>query len=234
VGTIEKTFQKGDVIIKEGHFSNSFYVILEGSVEVIKRKRDQEIQLAVLKQHEFFGEMSLLDPDRTMHSASVRALEPAKVMIMDKEDFDRYIGNLTPGMRNLLAKLVIRLRETSKKVTSQEEAAAGSAPAQPDQQESAQAAEQAPSEEEKPLPVDDSGEDTEAESAPEQPAQQESAQAAEQAPSEEEKPLPVDDSGEDAAAESAPAQPDQQESAQEAEQASSEEEPRAPEKTEGE
>ena len=186
MGTIQKTFQKGDIIIKEGHFSNSFYVILEGSVEVVKRKVDQEIQLAVLKQHEFFGEMSLLDPDRSMHSASVRALEPTKLTIMDKEDFDRYIGNLTPGMRNLLAKLVIRLRETSKKVTSQEDVAAESAPAQPAQQESAHAAEQTPSEEEKPLPVDDSGEDAAAENAPAQPAQQESAQTAEQTPSEEE------------------------------------------------
>ena len=120
MGTVEKTFRKGDLIIKEGHFSNNFYVILEGSVEVVKRKGSGEVRLAVLKEHEFFGEMSLLDPQHSMHSATIRALEPTKITIMDREDFDRYIGTLTPGMRNLLAKLVNRLRETSEKVAGKE------------------------------------------------------------------------------------------------------------------
>lgn len=140
MGKVEKTFQAGAVIIREGHFSNNFYVILEGSVEVVKRKGNQEIQLAVLGQHEFFGEMSLLDPQHSMHSASVRALETTRVTIMDKEDFDGYIGSLTPGMRNLLAKLVIRLRDTSKKVAGQEDKTTRSAPpAQPPEQKSVQA-----------------------------------------------------------------------------------------------
>lgn len=134
MSSVEKTFQKGEVIIKEGHFSNSFYVILEGSVEVVKRKGRQEVQLAVLGEHEFFGEMSLLDPQHSMHSATVRALEQTKIMIMDREDFDSYIGTLTPGMRNLLTKLVTRLRKTSKKVANQKEDTTRSAPAQPAEQ----------------------------------------------------------------------------------------------------
>ena len=150
MSSIEKTFQKGDLIIKEGHFSNTFYVIIEGSVEVVKRKGDQQIQLAVLGEHEFFGEMSLLDPQHSMHSATVRALEPTKVAIMSKEDFDRYIGTLTPGMRNLLAKLVVRLRETSDKVAVQEDETTRSAPEQPAEQKSVQAEGEQQPEAEKP------------------------------------------------------------------------------------
>jgi len=78
--------------------------------------------------------MSLLDPQHSMHSATVRALEPTKIMIMSSEDFDSYIGSLTPGMRNLLTKLVIRLRKTSKKVANQKEETTRSAPAQPAEQ----------------------------------------------------------------------------------------------------
>ena len=139
MSSVEKTFQKGEVIIKEGHFSNSFYVILKGSVEVVKRKGRQEVPLAVLGEHEFFGEMSLLDPQHSMHSATVRALEPTKIMIMSSEDFDSYIGSLTPGMRNLLTKLVTRLRKTSKKVANQKEETTRSAPAQPAEQKRVQA-----------------------------------------------------------------------------------------------
>ena len=189
MGTVEKTFQKGDLIIREGHFSNSFYVILEGSVEVVKRKGEQEVQLAVLKEPEFFGEMSLLDPDHSMHSATVRALEPTKITIMDKEDFERYIGTLTPGMRNLLTKLVNRLRETSSKVAGQEDEITRSAPAQPAEQESAQAAEEeSQPEAEKASSEEDSQREQAVEGAAGQPDEQESAQAAEESPPETEKP----------------------------------------------
>ncbi len=163
MGSIEKTFQKGDLIIKEGYFSNTFYVILEGSVEVVKRKGNQQIQLAVLGEHEFFGEMSLLDPQHSMHSATVRALEPTKVTIMSKEDFDRYIGTLTPGMRNLLAKLVVRLRETSDKVAVQEDKSTRSAPEQPAEQKSVQAEGEQQPEAEKPSTEGDSQETESAE-----------------------------------------------------------------------
>jgi len=138
MATIEKTFQEGEVIIKEGRFANCFYVILEGSVEVVKQKEDREVQLAVLGEHEFFGEMSLLDFKHGMHTATVRALEQTKVAVMSKEDFENYIGHLTPGMRNLLTRLVTRLRETSKKVDTAQDVPPRAAPEQPDEQKSNQ------------------------------------------------------------------------------------------------
>jgi CRP-like cAMP-binding protein len=116
--TLEKTFMKGDVIIKEGGFSNSFYVIRKGSVEVVKRKGNIEVQLAKYGPGDFFGEMSLLDPEYSKHSATIRALEETKLTIMSKEDFEKYIGQLTPGVKNLLRKMAIYLRETSQRVDS--------------------------------------------------------------------------------------------------------------------
>ena len=137
MGTVEKTFRKGDLIIKEGHFSNNFYVILEGSVEVVKRKGSGEVRLAVLKEHEFFGEMSLHDPKHSMHSATIRALEETKVTIMSKEDFEKYIGQLTPGVKNLLRKMAIYLRETSQRVDSALEIKDEAGPGQPKEKKSA-------------------------------------------------------------------------------------------------
>ena len=116
--SLEKTFMKGDVIIQEGGFSNSFYVIRKGSVEVVKQKGDSEVQLAKYGPGDFFGEMSLLDPEYSKHSATIRALEETKLTIMSKEDFEKYIGQLTPGVKNLLRKMAIYLRETSQRVDS--------------------------------------------------------------------------------------------------------------------
>ena len=82
MSSIEKIFQMGETIIKEGRFSNSFYIIKQGMVEVVKQKGDREVQLCQLGPNEFFGEMSLLDPEVQKHDATIRAVEETKVIIM--------------------------------------------------------------------------------------------------------------------------------------------------------
>jgi len=136
MSSLEKTFIKGDIIIKEGGFSNSFYVIRKGSVEVVKRKGDHEVQLAKYGPGDFFGEVSLLDPEYSKHSATIRALEETKVTIMSKEDFEKYIGQLTPGVKNLLRKMAIYLRETSQRVDSALESTGKASPDQTKDQKS--------------------------------------------------------------------------------------------------
>ena len=76
---IEKTYCKGEVIIKEGHSGSTFYVILEGLVEVLKRRDNRDIVVNVLGPNEFFGEMSLIDPDRIKRSATVRAVDHPRI-----------------------------------------------------------------------------------------------------------------------------------------------------------
>ena len=126
MSSIEKIFQMGETIIKEGRFSNSFYIIKEGMVEVVKQKGDREVQLSLLGPNEFFGEMSLLDPEVQKHDATIRAVEETTVIIMDKEDFEKYIGQMTPGTRSLLLKMARRLREADQKITGRDGDARGS------------------------------------------------------------------------------------------------------------
>ena len=126
MSSIEKIFQMGETIIKEGRFSNSFYIIKEGMVEVVKQKGDREVQLSLLGPNEFFGEMSLLDPEVQKHDATIRAVEKTTVIIMDKEDFEKYIGQMTPGTRSLLLKMARRLREADQKITGRDGDARGS------------------------------------------------------------------------------------------------------------
>jgi CRP-like cAMP-binding protein len=114
--SVEKKYSKGEVIVKEGYSGNTFYVIQSGMVEVLKNRNNRELIVAVLGPNEFFGEMSLLDPNVKKRSATVRATEDTTVMIMGKEDFEAYLGTLAPGVRNLLNKLATRLREANEKV----------------------------------------------------------------------------------------------------------------------
>ncbi|HUU29195.1 MAG TPA: cyclic nucleotide-binding domain-containing protein [archaeon] len=113
MGTVNRKYHKGDIIFKEGKTGDCCYVVKSGRVEVFKMQRGKEVKLAELCEYEFFGEMSLLDPNNRLRSASVRAIEDSDVIIMSKEMFQQYLGQLTPGIQNLIRTLVIRLRKTN-------------------------------------------------------------------------------------------------------------------------
>jgi len=113
---LEKTYRKGEVIIKEGYSGRTVFVIRKGMVEVLKQVEGGEVQLTVLGPNEFFGEMSVLDPEAPKRTATVRALEETRVTVMSREEFEGYLGELSPGVRNLMQKLTRRLRETSDKL----------------------------------------------------------------------------------------------------------------------
>jgi hypothetical protein len=55
---------------------------------------------------------------------------------MSREDFEKYIGELTPGVKNLLRKMAIYIRETSQRVDSDSEIENDSSPSQSEAEES--------------------------------------------------------------------------------------------------
>ncbi|MFC1614405.1 cyclic nucleotide-binding domain-containing protein, partial [Gemmatimonadota bacterium] len=117
MSNLEKSYITGEVIIKEGQESKCFYIIKPGKAEVVRIRDRKKVVLDVLGPNDFFGELSLLDPEHRQHSATIRALEETVVIIMDKEHFKAYLGDLSPGVMNLLRKMAQRLRKTSQMVT---------------------------------------------------------------------------------------------------------------------
>ena len=117
MSAVEKKFKAGETIITEGHSANSLFVIRSGGVEVLKQvEKGKEVAVANLGPGEFFGEMSLLDPKSSIHSATVRAVQESVVAITERADFDRYLGTMSPGMKSLLLHMVKKLRDTTEKL----------------------------------------------------------------------------------------------------------------------
>ncbi|MGH2724265.1 MAG: cyclic nucleotide-binding domain-containing protein [Actinomycetota bacterium] len=76
----------GQAIIERGEVGDAFYAIGGGQVEVLDRGR----RIATLGPGDYFGEVALLlDVPRT---ATVRALTPVRAFRLDREGFDRLIG----------------------------------------------------------------------------------------------------------------------------------------------
>jgi len=69
-----RRFAPGMPVINQGERGNSFFIICSGEVRVSRVQGAERIELAVLKEGEFFGEMALLSGEP--RSACVEALEP--------------------------------------------------------------------------------------------------------------------------------------------------------------
>ena len=89
LGALGKTYQHGDVVIRQGEKGNSMYVVQDGYVEVIKEAKGQDVQLAILGKDEFFGEMAIFEKEA--RGATVRALGTARILTVDGKNLLRRI-----------------------------------------------------------------------------------------------------------------------------------------------
>ena len=82
-----KEYNKGETIFSEDAGGQKLYIIQQGRVCIDKRLSEEEKQnLAVLKDGEFFGEISLLDGKP--HSATAVALKDSSILTLTLEQFE--------------------------------------------------------------------------------------------------------------------------------------------------
>jgi 3-phenylpropionate/trans-cinnamate dioxygenase ferredoxin subunit len=94
--TFRKLFAAGALIVEEGRTGNGLYVVLSGSVEVVRGATGSQPQrLAILGPGEPFGEMALLGDWK--RSASVRAIDEVECMGMDRWAFLSHLRT-EPGL----------------------------------------------------------------------------------------------------------------------------------------
>ncbi len=109
----------GDVLLHEGKTDQALWLLLEGTVEVVKTAPDgHEEQLAVLDAGNVFGEMSFLSP--APHCASVRAKTDVTVGYLTPEAFQT-LRNDSPRaafciLTNLVELLSDRLRDMDERI----------------------------------------------------------------------------------------------------------------------
>ena len=101
-----RIFSNGEVIIREGAEADSFYLIREGYVRVVKGMAGGEQRtVAYLKDGAYFGESALIHSDR--RNASILAMGKVEVIQLMKEDFFMLV--------NRDEKFVDRFRENERK-----------------------------------------------------------------------------------------------------------------------
>ena len=84
-----RTFPEKAMVITEGEFTGSLYVVLSGKVKVcLGDESGKELVLAIKGPGGYFGEMALDDRPR---SASVVTLEPSQFAVISKTDFEQLL-----------------------------------------------------------------------------------------------------------------------------------------------
>jgi len=111
----EKTIGRGTAVFHHNDSGGGLYLILAGSVKISRTGRDgRDVTVAVLHEGNFFGEMSLLDGQP--RSASATATHGARLLVLDREHFQRYVLTQAPIMAKLLRELSKRLRAADQSI----------------------------------------------------------------------------------------------------------------------
>ena len=102
--TGEQDFEPGQFIVRQGQVGTGLYVIVAGSVKVLRGSDE----LATLGPGEFFGELSVIDQEP--RNASVQAAQPTVVLALASWDLLGLLEKDQALALNLIRGLVARIR----------------------------------------------------------------------------------------------------------------------------
>ena len=111
---VVRSFPKNTILIHEGDRSDQLYVLLKGKLKVFLSDSDgKEIIVDMLGPGQYFGEMAL---DGGARSASVMTLEPARLSVVEREQFKRFLADNADAALSLIVTLIRRARNLTRAV----------------------------------------------------------------------------------------------------------------------
>ncbi|MFA5780555.1 MAG: cyclic nucleotide-binding domain-containing protein [Elusimicrobiota bacterium] len=115
------SFKKDEVIFKKGDLGDRLFIVKEGMVRIFIVDRDNEETIAIMKQGDVFGELSLYDTQP--RSAYASALTQTTLLAITREKFDE-LKNKNPQIASKIFQIMLkiiskRLRLTTMKLFGQ-------------------------------------------------------------------------------------------------------------------
>jgi CRP-like cAMP-binding protein len=100
----ELDFPAGRELTRQGEFGHEFFVIVDGTAEVLL----DDAVIAQMGPGDFFGELALLEEER--RTATVRTTSPLRALIMTRQDF-RAMDRAVPGVHAAVAAAIAERRD---------------------------------------------------------------------------------------------------------------------------
>ena len=108
----EKEYKKGDIIAKVGSASDHMYFVNSGLVSVSKDVGDKKIVFATFKEHDFFGEMSLISHKK--HMSTMEVQEDSLILTLTQKKVETLLKEDPEFAIDIVKGLIERLRKTDK------------------------------------------------------------------------------------------------------------------------
>ncbi len=103
------TFEKGELIIKQGDYGISIYKILSGKVKIFRTYNGVEVPLATLEPGSIIGEMAFLNKDADVRSASARAMEDTELEVFHPIDLVEKYAKTSDVLKIIIDQALSRL-----------------------------------------------------------------------------------------------------------------------------
>lgn len=100
----EVVYPEGSVIIQEGDYGDSMFLIVDGEVRIHRG----DVELNTLAENAYFGEMTLLDG--SPRSASARARTDCLVLRIVQSEFQEILSTNFEAVRAIVRTLCARIR----------------------------------------------------------------------------------------------------------------------------
>ena len=106
---------KEEVVFHQHDEKGGLYLIVKGEVKISRLSRDgREVTLALLREGNFFGDMSLLDGQP--RSATATAMVGSRFLVLDRESFLGNVLSMTGIVTKMLEELSKRLRAANQNI----------------------------------------------------------------------------------------------------------------------
>lgn len=113
---VRRRYNAGQTIFHIGDPGGALYLIEEGRVRIYYPSRDgQDVTLAILGPHDFFGELALFDD--SARSASAVTLEATFVYTLHRDEFLRHLRSNPDLAVQMLSTLARRLRNVNEQLS---------------------------------------------------------------------------------------------------------------------
>ena len=110
-----RDYSKNRVILFAHDPCDAFYIVLSGQVKVMLIAEDgREVVLSLVRDGDFFGEMSLMDDEP--YSSSAIAMEDSRLLVLHRDEFRRCIAEMPEMSFGLLRALCGRLLEADHRI----------------------------------------------------------------------------------------------------------------------
>lgn len=111
----ERRFRENQMIFRQGEVGDAMLIVADGRVKVYTQDGQAERVLAFFSEGEVLGEMALLTGEP--RSANAMAVSDVRALALSKADFDSYIANNVPVMREMMRIIAIRQSQTNERLT---------------------------------------------------------------------------------------------------------------------